>query len=80
MNFREGFSNLGRFYMTTAGLSSHSVGGSFDEIDSKGNLVPPEKRKYLDILQEAMLYFFSVLVSPILFPIIFKDPKKAVFL
>jgi hypothetical protein len=49
----------------------------FDDVDKNGKVIPPEERKHMDLVQESLLYFFFILGSPVLFPIIFIDPKKA---
>jgi len=78
---KEGFKNIGCFFKTALSLSSHFPvffsKNQFDELNNNGQPIPPEKRKHMDLVQESLLYFFFILGSPVLFPIIFIDPKKA---
>ncbi|GAB4219390.1 MAG: hypothetical protein Fur009_5340 [Candidatus Microgenomates bacterium] len=81
MKLIEGFKNTFNFFKTTSSLSTHLPLGlrmwQFDEIDKNGQPIPLENRKYMTILEEGLFYFFSLVGLPILFPIIFKDPKRA---
>jgi len=78
---KEGLNNIGLFFNTIFKLSTHIpypfFAHKFDEIDKNGKVIPPEERKHMDLVQELLFYFFFIIGSPILFPIIFIDPKKA---